>query len=111
MEELNIINMRTHASENLEFNTVNEILHIIITEKNKPEIELEDNSILIFSDSLMYYNTILDQNNSGKINMDILNLKYRKQSDDVVGAKYRNMDIYEVEMYNHSSGYIYRLKF
>ena len=110
MENLNIIFTRVKAKE-INFKTANDLFEVHIDESFSPELELEDQSFLIFSNVAQYLNLLTDQRSSGNINISLLELKYRTEIDDVSGISYRGRSLYEVEKYHcENNDIIYRLK-
>ena len=49
MEEKKIISISMTKCEAIEFNSVNDLIHVKITEDNGPVLILEDSSMIIFS--------------------------------------------------------------
>lgn len=110
MENLNIIFTKTKASK-INFKTANDLFEVHIDESYSPELELEDQSFLIFSNISQYFNLLLDQKSSNNINISLLESKYNKEIDDVADIYYRGRSVYEVEKYySKNNEIIYRLK-
>lgn len=100
-----VISMLTQA-EKVAFKTANEIINVRIDENNGPELELSDNTIIIFESYSQYYSFI--SNKGEKIydtvtkvfDVEKMNQLYLQKEDDVVDVIYRNNPIYRVGEYH-----------
>lgn len=99
------------------FRSLNDIIkvNIPITNNYGPELELEDNSRLIFGDTKDFINILNNRKDiinerENTINMDILD-KYIEKSDEVGMGKYKNIPIIKASEYNFDGIYLLRIYF
>jgi hypothetical protein len=106
---MKIIKRRVYCTP-IEFNTANNLIKVSTNYSNGPEITLEDNSIFIFNDSLIYYNIIIDSKfKKDTLDPDILELKYLTNKDDVLDdIVYNDKKVTEVHQYIYKGTNIYR---
>ena len=96
------INKIFATCDDLKLISANEILKYDIKAHITTELLLEDESVIIFEESKDYFDFIHigiikhDSNNEYVVNFDELN-KYHKINEDVVGYKYKNRSIIEVD--------------
>ena len=111
METKKIISMSKTKCEAIEFNSVNDLIHVKITEDNGPILILEDSSMVIFSNASTYFNLInTGAINNGTLNFSVLNLQYPHINDDTPEIYYNSREINEVTKYDCCNNlFIYRL--
>ena len=106
-----VIKVNRSNSTAIEFNSANDIINVKIKESNGPELILEDDSIIVFSDSSIYFNMITDGIiHDNVICLSALNLRFTQEHDDTPEIYYENREIIEVTKYKSgNNGFIYRL--
>lgn len=111
MEAKKIISISKTKCEAIEFNSVNDLIHVKITEDNGPILILEDSSMIIFSDVSTYFNLIATGAiNNGTLNISILDLQYPHIHEDTPEIYYNSREIIEVTKYDCGNNlFIYRL--
>ena len=111
MEVKKIISMSKTKCEAIEFNSVNDLIHVKITEDNGPILILEDSSMVIFSNASTYFNLInTGAINNGTLNISVLDLQYQHINDDTPDIYYNSREIIEVTKYDYDNNlFIYRL--
>ena len=111
MEAKKIISMSKTKCKAIEFNSVNDLIHVKITEDNGPILILEDSSMVIFSNASTYFNLInTGAINNGTLNFSVLNLQYPHINDDTPEIYYNSREIIEVTKYDYDNNlFIYRL--
>lgn len=106
---MKIIRKRTH-SINLEFKSANETIDVKISTLYGPELTLEDNTVIVFTDSSVYYNLLTN----GCISEDGIDVDAFKimstniKQDDVANVKYEDKSIYHVTIYTIYDTEVYR---
>lgn len=110
------INNMLASCDNLKLISANEILKYDITAHATTELHMEDGSIFIFEDhkasSECNIRAIYNYNENNEFCIDLDNLRqYHKINEDVVGYKYRNKNIIEVDEYIVAGKKVIRLKF
>ena len=111
MEEKKIISISMTKCEAIEFNSVNDLIHVKITEDNGPILILEDSSMIIFSDICTYFDlTTAGAISNGALNISILDLQYPHIHEDTPEIYYNSREIIEVTKYDCGNNlFIYRL--
>ena len=110
------INSMLAGCENLKLISANEIIKYDIVAHATTELHMEDGSIFIFEDhaasSECNIRAIYNYNENNEFCIDLDNLRqYHKINEDVVGYKYRNKNIIEVDEYIVAGKKVIRLKF
>lgn len=110
------INNMLASCDNLKLISANEILKYDIIAHATMELHMEDGSIFIFEDYKAYsecnIRAIYNYNENNEFCIDLDNLRqYHKINEDVVGYKYRNKNIIEVDEYIVADKKVIRLKF
>ncbi len=107
---MKIVRKRTHSINNLEFKSANESITVKLTSENGPELSLENNTVVVFTDSSAYYNLLTDRCIVGdEIDLDTLKImSNRVIQDDVSMVKYEDKKIYHVTIYNIYISDVYR---
>ena len=107
---MKIVRKRTHGVGNLEFKSANEVITVKLASDNGPELTLEDDAIVVFTDSSTYYNLLTNRCIIGNdIDLDTLKIMSGDViQDDVARVKYEDKTIHHVTVYSFYNSKVYK---
>ena len=94
----------------IEFKSVNDIIDVKITDDDGPELILEDDSIVVFTNHATYFDLLIKGGiKDNMINISVLDLLFKHEHDDAPEVYYDNKQIIEVTKYTcNNNDNIYR---